>query len=88
MFATFGGSKKSDPKVYFPCANADVDRQRFRDKIVEHCIPGLLASRPDIVDRLETYQHFGHTGNWLLVLVELVNEHKHEQLSAPTGEAV
>src|SRR5262245_26221412 len=58
LFAKYGKSKKSDPKIYFPCARAGDDKKKFREVIIERCIPGILTSRPDIVDCLETYQHF------------------------------
>jgi hypothetical protein len=81
LFEKYAESKKANPKIYFPYAKRGDDRKRFRDDIVERCIPGLLASRPDIVDHLETYQFFGNSGNWLLILVDITNEHKHEQLT-------
>ena len=49
--------------------------------------PGLAAARPDIVDRLASYQHFGHTGNWLPILAKLTNENKHNQLTPQVSKA-
>jgi len=80
LFMKYGKSKKSNPKIYFPYVNQGVDRLKFQET-VERCIPGLPASRPDIVDLLATYQYFGNTGNWLSVLIIITNENKHEQLT-------
>lgn len=81
LFEKYGSSKKKDPKIYFPYAKAADDKTKFRNEIVERCIPGITNSRPDVVDRLESYQYFGNTGNWLPLLAEITNEHKHEQLT-------
>src|SRR6266513_308693 len=62
LFEKYGKSTKANPKIYFPCAKRGDDRKKFRDEIVDHNIPGLLASRPDIVDHLESYQFFGNSG--------------------------
>jgi hypothetical protein len=81
LFAKYGYSKKAYPKIYFPYAKLSDDRCKFREKIVERAIPGLLFSRPDIVDKFESYQHFANSGNWLPLLIALTNENKHEQLT-------
>ncbi len=81
LFSKYGSSTKSHPKIYFPCVFPPKDRVAFRNTVVEQKIPGLLASRPDIVDILESYQYFGHTGNWLCSFMRIVNEHKHEHLT-------
>ena len=81
LFARYGKKTKSTPRIYFPYAKHGEDRTTFREVTVEKCIPGLLTSRPDIVDRLETYQYFGNTGNWLPLLAEITNENKHKQLT-------
>lgn len=80
LFSAYGRPQSRTPKIYFPYARHDSDKRTFR-KTVERSIPGLLASRPDIVDRLETYQHFGNTGDWLSTLAELTNENKHLRLT-------
>lgn len=81
LFATYGHSNKTNQKIYFPYARPSDDKIKFRNEIVERSIPGLLASRPDIVDMLETYQYFGNTGNWLPLFMRITNENKHEQLT-------
>ncbi len=81
LFANYGSSRRRNPNIYFPYANEGTHQKTFRDEIVERSIPGLLACRPDIVDRIETYQWFGNAGNWLPVFAKLVNENKHSQLT-------
>jgi hypothetical protein len=81
LFDKYGNAEKPNPKVYFPYAEGGESRQTFREKTVQRCIPGLLASRPDIVKRLEDYQYFGNTGNWLALLAKLTNENKHNRLT-------
>ena len=80
LFAKYGQSNKAHPKVYFPYAIPPNDKLRFRNEIVERSIPGLLETRPDIVDTLETYQYFGNS-NWLYLFMRISNENKHEQLT-------
>jgi hypothetical protein len=81
LFDKYGHSKKANPKIYFPSAKLTDDKSRFRAEIVESSIPSLLSSRPDIVDMLESYQHFGNMGTWLPLFMDLTNENKHEQLT-------
>lgn len=81
LFEKYGRSKKAHPKVYFPYAKLSEDKNKFRAEIVDRCLPGVLGSRPDIAEKLESYQHFGNTGNWLALFIELTNENKHQRLS-------
>lgn len=81
LFDQYGHSTRADPKIYFPYAKLADDKSKFRSEIVERAIPGLCTSRPDIVDKLEAYQHFGNTGNWLPHFMEITNENKHTQLT-------
>jgi hypothetical protein len=81
LFDKYGHSTKAAPKVYFPYAKLTDDKSKFHSVIVERSIPGLLTSRPDIVDKLASYQHFGNTGNWLPQFMEITNENKHTQLT-------
>ena len=81
LFEKYGHSTKATPKINFPYTKLTDDRSKFRSEIVERSIPGLLTSRPDIVDKLESYQHFGNTGNWLPHFMDITNENKHEQLT-------
>ncbi len=81
LFAKYGHSNKANPQIYFPYARPPDHKIKFRNEIVERSIPGVLASRPDIVDMLETYQYFGNTGNWLPLFMRITNENKHEELT-------
>lgn len=83
LFESYGNSKKSKPKIYFPYASENQSLSQFRKKKgIETCIPGLSTSRPDIVIKLESYQWFYSTKNdWLLKFMKLNNENKHEKLS-------
>lgn len=81
LFEKYGHSIKANPRIYFPYARPSDDKSSFRNETVERSIPGLPASRPDIVDMLETYQYFGNTGNWLPLFMRITNENKHEQLT-------
>lgn len=81
LFRRYGGSQKASQRIFFPYAKPPQPASEFRSKQVEHCIPGLSAARPDIVEKLAEYQYFGHTGNWLPLLMDITNEHKHRQLT-------
>lgn len=86
LFLKFGKAAGRDPRVYFPYAKQDQTRSDFiASGRIEACIPGLSAERPDIVARLEGYQHFAAPDNeWLPVFMELNNENKHQQLTPQT----
>lgn len=72
--------------VYFPIAARGFDRKDFRSRVGK-CLPGLLASREDLVSVLESFQEFASLANrWLPDLATLCNENKHERLSAQRGE--
>lgn len=81
LFRRYGGSKKPSQHIFFPYAKPPQPVSEFKSKQVEHCIPGLSTARPDIVETVAAYQYFGHTGNWLHLLMKITNEHKHEQLT-------
>jgi len=83
LFDKYGSSPKGKPKIYFPYAAANQDRATFeKSGRVEACIPGLNASRPDIVKSLLEMQHFGSHGySWLPDFMDLTNENKHERLT-------
>lgn len=83
LFERYGSSPKSSPKIYFPYATASQDRATFeKSGRIETCIPGLGASRPDVVQSLLEMQHFGSYGyTWLPDFVDLTNENKHERLT-------
>lgn len=83
VFEKYGHSKSSKPRIYFPYALASQDRATFVGSgRIETCIPGLAASRPDIVTALIELQHFGSRGyTWLPEFMELTNENKHQRLT-------
>ena len=83
VFDRYGSSNRAKPKIYFPYATADQTRAHFEQSgRIEVCIPGLTASRPDIVQLLLEMQHFGSRGyTWLPAFMELTNENKHQRLT-------
>lgn len=83
LFERYGCATKSKLNVYFPYALGKEDRAAFvADKRVEKKIPGLSASRPDIVLLLTEMQHFGNLAQpWLPAFMALNNENKHERLT-------
>ena len=86
LFSKYGASPKPDPGVYFPYALEGQSVGDFRAKQrIDQCIPGLAAARPDIVQKLESNQHFADAKNrWLPRFMELNNANKHQQLTAQT----
>lgn len=86
LFERYGSSSKTNPKTYFPYALASQDRATFvKSGRIEVCIPGINASRPDIVQALLEMQHFGSHGYmWLPDFMELTNENKHQRLTHQT----
>lgn len=82
LFAKYGNAKPN-AKVYFPYALATQTAAQFRaSNRIDVCIPGLLASRPDIVAVLESFQHFGGSEwTWVPTFMELNNENKHQRLT-------
>ncbi len=84
LFSKYGYSNKPNPKIYFPYAKLADNKVTFQGQIVDRAIPGLTSRRPDIVDVLSSYQHFGNTGNWLPLFMELTNENKHHKLTPQT----
>ena len=83
LFAAYGASTRSNPKIYFPYAPLSQSLTEFRhNNRIEACIPGISTSRPDVVLKLESYQHFSSADNkWLPLFMELNNENKHQQLT-------
>lgn len=63
------GNGKSHAKTYFPYALATQTASDFQNsKRIETCIPGISASRPDVVSVLESCQHYaGPEWKWLPV---------------------
>jgi hypothetical protein len=82
LFDKYGTSTKAKPRIYFPYAHLSRSLAAFRQEgRVEKCIPGLQARRPDIVAKIESFQHFGSYGNQLPIFMDLTNENKHQQLT-------
>jgi hypothetical protein len=86
LFDLYGSSKKSNPNIYFPYALTTQSRAEFeKSGRIDQCIPGLTASRPDVVQLLLEVQHFGNRGyHWLPQFMELTNENKHQRLTPQT----
>ena len=82
LFESYETSNRSNPKIYFPYAPLSQSFAEFRqNNRIEVCIPGISTSRPDVVSRLEAYQHFSSTDNkWLPLFMDLNNENKHQKL--------
>jgi hypothetical protein len=83
VFDQYGSSARAKQNVYFPYATASQSQSEFeKSGRIETCIPGLTASRPDIVKLLLDMQHFGSLGNgWLPDFMALTNENKHQKLT-------
>ena len=83
IFDQFGSSRKANQRVYFPYSTTGQTRSEFeKTGRIEQCIPGLTASRPDIVQLLLEMQHFGSRGyDWLPDFMALTNENKHQKLT-------
>jgi hypothetical protein len=91
LFERYGTAPKGKkPKTYFPYALATQGRSDFeRSGRIEMCIPGITASRPDVVAALVDMQHFGAPGReWLPKFMELNNENKHQRLAPQTRKEV
>lgn len=79
LFTKYGSSPKPSPKIYFPYAFLGENQAKNR---IETGIPGITATRPDIVAHLESYQHYANPSNkWLPLFMDLNNENKHEKLT-------
>ncbi|HCY17387.1 MAG: hypothetical protein A2Z93_13335 [Curvibacter sp. GWA2_64_110] len=82
------GNGKPNAKIYFPYASLNQDATKFRAAgRIEACIPGITASRPDVVLALESVQHFaGAEWSWMPHFMELNNENKHQRLTPQTRQ--
>ena len=81
LFAKYGSSSQAHPKIYFPYATLAQGRAEFLEGLALR-IPGLAKARPDIVAKLESWQHFADPANgWLPSFMDLNNENKHQQLT-------
>lgn len=88
LFDAYGSSPHADPRIYFPYAPLTQMQANFQAaNRIENCIPGLTASRPDIVALIESYQHYSDpTNRWLSLFMALNNENKHQQLTPQTRQ--
>lgn len=85
LFEKYGSSKKKNPRIYFPYARVDHRKEDFRkNQRIESSIPGISSKR-EIVEKLESYQHFENPINkWLPLFMDLNNENKHQKLTPQT----
>jgi len=83
LFEKYGSSTSKSPRIYFPYASLSQSEAEFRrSKRIDACIPGLSVNRPDIVEKIISFQHFSDKRNqWLPVFMQLNNENKHQQLT-------
>jgi hypothetical protein len=75
------GKGKPSHRPYFSYANAKDTLNDFRTTIIERALPGVAAARREILALLEKYQHFGSTGNWMPIFMQLANENKHQEFT-------
>ena len=83
LFQKYGFSSSPHQNIYFPYASLSQSEEEFRKlRRIDKCIPSLSTSRPDIVEKIESYQHFASPNNrWLPIFMDLNNENKHQQLT-------
>lgn len=86
LFQKYGSTAKTGVKLYFPYAQLNQSAEVFRKKKGTALgIPGL-ESQPQIVAKIESYQHFAALSNrWLPVFMDLNNENKHQHLTPQTS---
>ena len=48
---------------------------------MKRSLPGVSEVKPEVVDVLAPFQHFGNTGPWLPMFMEMTNENKHREFS-------
>ena len=86
LFQKYGNTVQAGVKLYFPYAPLHQNAAAFRkSKGNDLGIPGL-ESRPQIVAKIESYQHFAAPPNrWLPVFMDLNNENKHQHLTPQTS---
>jgi hypothetical protein len=88
LFDKYGTSTRASPTIYFPYSRLGQTQAEFQaSKRIEMCIPGITAARPDVVAKLESFQHFIAPQNeWLPKFMDLNNENKHSRLTPQTRE--
>lgn len=90
LFDKYGTSTTTNPKIYFPYAKNGLSKADFQTKkIIEKNLPGVIANRPDIVAKIESFQWFSCSDNrWLPKFMDLNNENKHQRLSPQTRKEI
>lgn len=85
LFSKYGDSNFTG-NIYFPYAWQELNRTEFRSQnIINQKIPGISVHRPDVVIKLEGYQHFASPSNsWLPKFMSLNNDNKHQKLTPQT----
>ena len=83
LFYKYGLSTAKSSGIYFPYAIMNQSEAEFRrSNRIDTCIPGLSSNRPDIAEKIISFQHFSDERNkWLPVFMQLNNENKHQQLT-------
>jgi len=85
LFHRYGSSASTSksPRISFPYAIMNQSEADFRrSNRIDTCIPGLSSNRPDIAEKIISFQHFSDDRNkWLPVFMQLNNENKHQQLT-------
>lgn len=85
LFKKYGESENSNVRIYFPYAwNEIVNEKNFSDRrLVDKNIPGLTKNRPDIVQKIISYQHFENknANAWLPKFMKLTKDAKHLHLT-------
>ena len=86
LFDKYGASTSRSPRIYFPYATLNQSETCFRrSSKIDACIPGLSSNRPDIAEKIISFQHFSAEQNkWLPIFMQLNNENKHQQLTPQT----
>lgn len=85
LYYKYGAPTKATPRIYFPYALKHQSLSDFRkSNRIEKCIPGLSASRPDVVTAIEDMQHWSSGYAWLPDFMDLNNENKHKRLTPQT----
>ena len=86
LFDKYGSTTNANPDIYFPYAWEGLSQTDFQTKNrIQKGIPGLIASRPDIAAKIDSFQWYSSPDNkWLPKFMDLNNENKHQKLSPQT----
>lgn len=87
----YGRMPAEHRSVQFPYARENQNRETFVQNLPNR-IPGVTTSRPDVIDVLAGFQHFGEVfgrgSTWLPRFMELANENKHRNLTPQTARTM